>query len=442
MIKILYFFLFYILISFLFGCSLDTKSGIWENKKKVAEIKNVKKIFKKISFTKDSFKKEFNTKLSIVLNEKPKLNNNWKMEGLNFLNSTEHLIFNGKIQNQTKLKFKKIKNRRTLKNNLIIEKDSIFAIDSKGSIIKFSKNGKIIWKKNIYNRKEKRKIKNFSLAVSNNNIYAFDNLGKYYALSLKDGRIVWSKKHHNPFNSQVKILNNKIIIVDGDNKVICISQIDGKKIWEAETQKPFIKTKKKLSLVLYDDFVIFSNTLGDINKVDLNTGKIIWFMPTQNTLIPNTTNFLEISDLVYADNNIIFSNNFSEIYSIDSQTGILNWKKNIKSTLRPIVIDSMIFTISQDGFLMVLNMEGEILRSNYLLKKFKSREIKKLRIEGFLIGSNNIYITTNLGHILVCSVNNGKVESIKKVGHSRLSEPYIVNNKLYVSKGNSVIILD
>ena len=261
-------------------------------------------------------------------------------------------------------------------------------------------------------------------------------------MNLKDGRIVWSKKHRNPFNSQVKILNNKIIIVDGDNKVICISQIDGKKIWEAETQKPFIKTKKKLSLVLYDDFVIFSNTLGDINKVDLNTGKIIWFMPTQNTLIPNTTNFLEISDLVYADNNIIFSNNFSEIYSIDSQTGILNWKKNIKSTLRPIVIDSMIFTISQDGFLMVLNMEGEILRSNYLLKKFKSREIKKLRIEGFLIGSNNIYITTNLGHILVCSVNNGKVESIKKVGHSRLSEPYIVNNKLYVSKGNSVIILD
>jgi len=442
MIKISYFFLFYILISFLFGCSLDTKSGIWENKKKVAEIKNVKKIFKKISFTKDSFKKEFNTKLSIVLNEKPKSNNNLKMEGLNLSNSTGHLVFNGKIQNQAKLKFRKIKNRKTLKNNLIIEKDSIFTADSKGSIIKFSKDGKIIWQKNIYNRKEKRKIKNFSLAVSNNNIYVFDNLGKHYALSLKDGKTVWLKKNRNPFNSQVKILNNKIIVIDGDNKMICISKIDGKKIWEIETQKPFIKTKKKLSLILYDDFAVFSNTLGDINKVDLNTGEIIWFAPTQNTLIPNTTNFLEISDLVYANNNIIFSNNFSEIYSIDSQTGILNWKKNIKSTLRPVVIDNMIFTISDDGFLIVLNMKGEIIRSNYLLKKFKSKEVKKILIQGFLIASNNIYITTNLGHILVCSVNNGKVESIKKVSQSRLSEPYIVNNKLYILKRNSVIILD
>ena len=53
----------------------------------------------------------------------------------------------------------------------------------------------------------------------------------------------------------------------------------------------------------------------------------------------------------------------------------------------------MIFTISQDGFLMVLNMEGEILRSNYLLKKFKSREIKKLRIEGFLIGAILLSVT-------------------------------------------------
>jgi len=440
--KILYFFLFFILISFLSGCSLDTKSGIWENKKKVAEIKNVKQIFKKISFKKESLKEEVNTKLSILLNEKPKLNNNLKMEGSNLSNSAGHLVFNKKIQNQNKLKFKKIKNRKILKNNLIIEKNSIFLVDSKGSIIKSSKDGKIIWKKNNYNRKEKRKIKSFSLAASNNNIYVFDNLGKYYALNSQDGNIVWSKKYDNPFNSQVKILNNKILVVDGDNRIVCFSKIDGKKIWGIETQKPFIKTKKKLSLVLHDDFVVFSNTLGDINKVDLNTGEIIWFLPTQNTLVPNTSNFLETSDLVYSNGNIIFSNSFSEIYSIDSQTGILNWKKSIKSTLRPIVIDDMIFTISDDGFLMVLNMEGKILRSNYLLKKFKGKEVKKIRIQGFLIASNNVYLTTNLGHILVCLLNNGEVESIKKVSHSKLSEPYIVNNKLYLLKRNSVIILD
>jgi len=210
----------------------------------------------------------------------------------------------------------------------------------------------------------------------------------------------------------------------------------------AKNSKTIYKDKKKLSLILEDGFIIFSNTLGDINKVNSDTGEIIWFAPTQNTLIPNQTNFLETSDIVYFNNNIIFSNNFSELYSIDSQTGILNWKKNIKSILRPIVIDDMIFTISKDGFLIVLDSKGKIIRSNYIFKEFKKRQIKKLNVEGFLIASNKAYITTNLGYILICSINNGKVENIKQISRSKLSQPYIVNNKLYVLKNNSVIILD
>ena len=440
--RILYFFLFSILVFFLSNCSLDKKSGIWKNKKKVASIKNIKQVFKKISFKEEAFKKEVNTELSIILNQKPKLNDVWKMEGLNLFNSTKHLVFNGKIENKTKLKFKAIRDSQISEHPLIIGNDFIFTIDSKGSVLKFSKNGKLEWKKNVYSRKEKKKVKKFSFSVSHDTAYIFDDIGKYYAINIANGKIIWLKKNDNPFNSQIKISNHKIFVVDGDNKIICFLKIDGKKVWELKTQKPFIKTKKKLSLILEDGFIIFSNTLGDINKVNSDTGEIIWFAPTQNTLIPNQTNFLETSDIVYFNNNIIFSNNFSELYSIDSQTGILNWKKNIKSILRPIVIDDMIFTISKDGFLIVLDSKGKIIRSNYIFKEFKKRQIKKLNVEGFLIASNKAYITTNLGYILICSINNGKVENIKQISRSKLSQPYIVNNKLYVLKNNSVIILD
>ena len=46
------------------------------------------------------------------------------------------------------------------------------------------------------------------------------------------------------------------------------------------------------------DSVIFSNSAGDITKLDINTGQAIWIMPTQNTLVQYETNFLEISDIV------------------------------------------------------------------------------------------------------------------------------------------------
>ena len=67
---------------------------------------------------------------------------------------------------------------------------------------------------------------------------------------------------------------------------------------------------------------------------------------------------------------------------------MLNWIININSNLRPILIDDFLFTISQEGYLIVIDsIKGKIVRSNYILSRFKTKERKKLSIQGFLIAS-------------------------------------------------------
>ena len=140
-------------------------------------------------------------------------------------------------------------------------------------------------------------------------------------------------------------------------------------------------------------------------------------------------------------NQFFFSNNFSKLYSLDYKTGLLNWIININSSLRPIILDNYLFTISKDGYLIVVNIvNGEILRSTFILGEFKKKKRKKIQLNGFIISSNKMYITTNIGFLIICDINSGKIEKIIKIRGSQLSEPLISNGEFYILTDNSVIV--
>ena len=422
----------------LFECSFDTKTGIWIDKPK-QKAANVALI--KLSDDQNKFEKELNPGLIININSKAKTNEKWIMSGLNHSNLISHLKFSGRIDKFSKYKFNKIPPKSVKENPLIIEKNYFITIGEKGSIVKFVNRKKVQWNRNIYSKKEKKKIESISLALSKGKLYVIDNIGKYYAIDVDTGKIIWIKRHNALFSSQIKVYKDKIYAVDSNNMINCFSITDGKQIWKFETPSTFIKTNKKLSIIVTPSSVLFSNTAGDIAKVNINDGELNWFIPTQNTLIQHETNFLETSDIVLFKKNIFFSNNFSKLYSLNLDSGMLNWILNINSNLRPILIDNLLFTISQEGYLIVIdNVEGKIIRSNYILDKFKAKQRKKLFMQGFLIASDKAYITTNLGYLIICSVSTGKVEKVSKLSNSQLSEPIISNNHLYVLTNKSLFI--
>tara|TARA_B100001179_G_C18551666_1_gene386336 strand:- start:125 stop:1243 length:1119 start_codon:yes stop_codon:yes gene_type:complete len=372
------------------------------------------------------------------------------------------MSFNGKVKKFSKFKFKKTKKRNIQEPDLIISNDFTIFYDNNGSILKFNKNSKLQWKTKIYNKKERNKIFNISLAVSNKILFMADNLGKYYAVNIDTGKIIWEKQINTTFNSQLKIINNKILLIDTNNSLWCFSVKDGSKLWNFKTQTVLIKTFKKLSLIIHKDSLIFVNSMGDVFKIDLETGSLIWQIPTQNTLVRNEIDFLKISDLVLYKNSIFLSNNNNNFYSLDANSGIINWMQNVNSALRPIIIDDLIFTISNKGYLVVIDAKrGDIIRITDLSISFKKKKRgiiktvflgrqtsnKKGRkevdaIQGFVIASNKLYVTTISGKLMVYSIFDGQLDQIYKVSKSKLSEPFISNSNLYIFRNNAVVVLN
>ena len=77
-----------------------------------------------------------------------------------------------------------------------------------------------------------------------------------------------------------------------ENKLRCFSLKTGDLLWSVKTQQSLLRSQKKQSLILSDDKIYFSNSIGDVTAVDASNGKIIRQTPTQsNVLFGNTSTF-------------------------------------------------------------------------------------------------------------------------------------------------------
>tara|TARA_B100000795_G_scaffold245839_1_gene211182 strand:- start:458 stop:1759 length:1302 start_codon:yes stop_codon:yes gene_type:complete len=427
-----------ILLIFYFftGCSFPKKSNLL-NKEDVIKEKqqNINEILKK----KKILSKEFNPNLKIKLYSK--VVNGSYLQNLD--NNNARTNYNGNLQSFLKYKFKKIENFSQYDPEISFNQKNIIFFDNKGYILNFDYNSNLIWKKNYYSKSEIKQKPILFFTQSKNILIVADNVAKLYALDINTGELLWEKKNTAPFNSQIKFYRDRFYIVDFENTLRAYSLNDGKEIWNNKTQNSLIRSQQKLSLVIVKEIIYFNNSLGDISAVDINTGGLLWQIPTQSNYTYNAGFFLKMSDIVADKETLFFSNNQNEFFSIDIKTGNLNWKQEINSNLRPIIINNYIFTVSLEGFLIVIEKNsGNIIRVNDIFNNFKTKKRSKIKPSGFIVGIENIYLSTDSGQLLIIDINNGKVNSTLTIDNNKISSPAVINQNLYVITDNSIIKFD
>ncbi len=428
----------FILFLFILNCSLDTKTGLWSQSKKLSsENENVeKKLFDDTKI----YEKEFNTELKI------RLKNNFKKNSFvnNLLNNNGIVQFNGKLSKISKYRFSKISQFDYYQPELLItKKNSLIFFDEKGTILNFSDNNKLIWKNNIYSKTEKKHNPILYFASNDQILVVADSIAKYYAINLNNGKLLWSKNNSAPFNSQVKIFKNKFFAIDFENILRCYSIKDGKEIWNYKSEKSFIKSQQKLSFIINDNKLVFINTLGDLSSIDIETGNLVWQTPTQSSAIYENYFSLKNSDLIVENKTIYFSNNKNEFFAIDERNGVIKWKQSLNSNLRPTFADGLVFTVTIEGYLAAIDSRnGNIVRMTNVLNIIKNYKKKNIKPEGFIIAEDKIYLSLNNGRLIIIETLNGKSIDIKKIDNEKISRPYILNNNMFIVRDNAIIKLN
>ena len=426
-------------ISFLFliyNCSLNPNSKYWTSKKNILKDKDSK--IKYVTTKEKILNKEFNVGLKIKIENIDLIDNKNDNLNNNFVSS-----YDGKLKNLSRYKFSKIKKFDEYSPEILFEKKNIIFFDNKGSIVKFDDNSKLLWKKNYYTKSEKNNNPILFFSKHTKYLVIADTLAKFYLINIDNGELIWSKYNSSPFNSQIKVINDNFYVVDSQNILYCFSIKNGEKLWSFSTDKPLVKSQKKFSIITGDQNIIFNNSIGDITSIDITDGKLLWQTPTQSSKIYDEAMFLKTSEMILSKDNILFSDNTNNFYSIDSKTGTINWKQKIKSSLRPAVIDNLVFTVTDEGYFVIIdNNNGNIIRSTYILKNIKKKKRKKIKFTGFATGKNNIYLSTSNGRLFIVNIYTGMTDEILKIDNEKIQRPTIYDKNLYIMKNNSIIKLN
>ncbi len=417
---------------FLSNCSISETSRIWNDKEE--KIENQKKI-KKLFAEEKKIITEFNPELKLDF-FKLKLNS-YIIDNKNNFGAQN---YSGVNQKNSSYKFSKIEDLNHLNYKPIFLNDGLIFFDKKGTIIRYDNNKKIVWKKNHYSKSEKRLRPKLYFLLDNQNLLIADSIAKYYSINIKSGELNWSKNGSYSFNSEIKKEDNKFFIVDYTNTLRSFSVDDGSELWNFQTEDSFAISDTKNSLIIVGDLVVFSNSIGDITAINNESGLITWQLPTQSSNIINESYNFKTSKLVSDGKSIYFSNNKGEFYSIDLKTGVINWINEIDSNIMPSVIGNLIFTISNEGYLYILEKNtGNIIRVTNLYKNYKEKKRKNIKPIGFIIGKTNLYLTNNDGKMIVVDLVTGNTTSTIKVSNSILSEPFIFNKNLFIIKNGSIV---
>ena len=422
----------FIALFFLNNCSLNENSRIWKDKEN--KLETDKKIIKVV--VEENLKiSEFNQDLKLDLSLL-KINNK-KIDNQNNLGLQN---YKGELKKIGNFKFSKLEEINQLDFKPIFLKNGIIFFDRKGSIIRYDNDHKVIWKKNHYSKAEKKLYPKLNFLVDGQDLLVTDSIAKYYSINISTGELNWSKNNEYSFNSSIKKYKDKIFVIDYKNTLRCFKIKDGSECWNLQTEDSFTISNIKYSLIILNDNVIFNNSIGDITAVDIETGLITWQLPTQSSAIINETYNFNISELVSDGNSVFFSNNKNQFYSIDLKTGTTNWINEVNSNIRPILVGNIIFTISNEGYLYIIDKnKGNIVRITDLFLNYKDKKRKNIYPIGFVIGDENLFLTNSDGKMIVAGIEDGKIIKIEKVSGGLVSEPFIFSKNLYVLRNGSIV---
>ena len=174
----------YIIFIFILSCSLNSNSAFWSKTEKLkADKKVIKILFEDIRPNEN----EFNPKLKVNLPRKNiSINYNFNNNGF----TTEQISG----ETFSKYKYSKIENFSGFEPEILVDNENIYFFDNRGSIIKFNKSSKLLWKKNYYSKSDKKNNPILFLAAEQNNLFVADTNANYYLLNKENGNLKWKKK--------------------------------------------------------------------------------------------------------------------------------------------------------------------------------------------------------------------------------------------------------
>ena len=360
-----------------------------------------------------------------------------------------HIVENYKVDGfslqENKISSKKFGVKKYFFSSPIIVDNILYTLDAKGNLIAKDINNldKTLWKTSIINKNNYINYFGGKITYYNDVIYIADRINEIIAVS-KDGEILWEKQLNAVPISTPVVYENTIYVITNDNKLYALDTDGGRIKWINYGTAKSSAILGSANPVIYKDYVIASYSSGELVIMNRKTSEVIYTSNlTGRYFIFSNFELTDIDSTPIIKDNILIataSNGVTEAINLDNMQVL--WKQNFPSLTNIVINNDFAYLITTDNIVMSLNIKDGKVAWYTQLDTFKDMKKKKdlIYYKAIAIINNKLYAFNNVNQYKIIDPYNGNVLENKETEFNFYNIPYSLNNKLYgiVENGRNV----
>jgi outer membrane protein assembly factor BamB len=287
--------------------------------------------------------------------------------------------------------------------------------------------------------------------------------GLMNAYDLETGRLLWSEKHDQTFNSKPVIFNNALIYgsMQGrvfsrdyltgklfyaadvgssiesdpsligarlffhlrDHRILAMDAVSGKIFWSYKRSVPYLTTLQRVSRPMaYKNNIIVGFADGYVCSLSVEEGVLNW-----EQRITNAAKFVDVDvQPIYFNSKIVVGSGSGDIKFLDPENGTILQSYNFSIAVHPIKLKNSLLFGTTDGRVVLMDESGQV---------FKHNKLTKSSVSSMNLWKEGLIVTTMDGLVHYVSLVDLKPLSTFNLGHEQSS----VFGYLEVDEGTAAV---
>ncbi|RYE06145.1 MAG: hypothetical protein EOP33_02810 [Rickettsiaceae bacterium] len=259
----------------------------------------------------------------------------------------------------------------------VFAQGNIYAVDDSGTAIAFSKaDKKILWTRNISNKKLDRNYIGGGIAYSNDRLFITNGSRFLTIINSKTGHQLAKREFSDIIRIRPTIIDHHTVLVQTiDNHVYAYDFHQDKFLWQHEDVSETLISSTRVAPIIYNSNALISYNSGRTVSLDLKNGNENWNL------------------------NLFQKNSNNEDVSLP------NFELST-SSCDPVIENDNVYVANQSGIITKIN-----LSTGQILWQIQADDVQSMIVEG-----NSLFVTNNAKQIAAISTNVGKVKWLAELG--------------------------
>jgi len=350
---------------------------------------------------------------------------------------------------------------------VVADNGRIFVLDGEATISAVDAgSGAIAWETNVKPAEDQRRTGFLGMggrsdgggfgggvAVGGGKVFVSSGYRSVSAIDQASGAVIWTTAVDVPIHGAPTVSGSRVFVIDVENQIMAFDTTTGRQDWSYRGIPEPARIMRASSPAVTGDTVIAPFSSGEVVALRASTGQAVWQQVLSRT--SRTSALSEIRDIagrpVVSRGTVYAVSHSGALSAIDIRSGQPKWTPlPIAGVNAPLPVGDVIFVVSKDGELTVINRdtgqiywtrdlnEGRVRQQGGFLG-FWDRTVRP-EWSGPLLASNRLVLVNSDGELVAFDPKTGAQTASLNLGGPAYIAPAAYNGALYVLTDNGDLV--